>query len=132
VSFLLDTDVCSAYLRGNPAVFSRAVQHSGGLHVSAITVGELFTWVSRRSTPPSRAAGVRELLGFVTVLDFNAGVAETFGRVRGALLDAGRPVPLTDLMIAATAIHHDLTMVTHNVADYTAVPGLRIQDWLSP
>jgi tRNA(fMet)-specific endonuclease VapC len=48
------------------------------------------------------------------------------------LLDAGRPVPLTDLMIAATAIHHDLTMVTHNVADYTAVPGLRIQDWLSP
>ena len=37
-----------------------------------------------------------------------------------------------DLMIAATALVHNLTVVTHNVQDYADVPGLSIADWLVP
>jgi hypothetical protein len=33
LSFLLDTDICSAYLKGNPVVFNRFIQYGGGLHV---------------------------------------------------------------------------------------------------
>jgi len=55
-----------------------------------------------------------------------------FGEVRAGLLDAGLTTPEMDLFIAATALAHDLTLVTHNVQDFTHIPGLTIQDWLNP
>jgi predicted nucleic acid-binding protein len=54
VSFLLDTNIRSAYLKGEPRVFSRFIQHSGGLAVSAIVVAELYSWVYRAKTNPQR------------------------------------------------------------------------------
>jgi tRNA(fMet)-specific endonuclease VapC len=35
-------------------------------------------------------------------------------------------------MIASVALVHDLTLVTHNTADYQNIPGLRLDDWLIP
>jgi tRNA(fMet)-specific endonuclease VapC len=37
-----------------------------------------------------------------------------------------------DLLIASVALVHDLTLVTHNTADYQNIPGLRLDDWLIP
>jgi predicted nucleic acid-binding protein len=37
-----------------------------------------------------------------------------------------------DLLIAATAIVHDLTLVTRNVTDFQGIPNLRLVDWLKP
>jgi predicted nucleic acid-binding protein len=48
------------------------------------------------------------------------------------LLDAGTPAPGMDLMIAATALVHNLTLVTHNTRDYANIPDLRLIDWLTP
>ena len=58
--------------------------------------------------------------------------ARKFGEVRGTLLQQGISIPTTDLMIASTALVHNLTMVTHNTADYRHIPGLRLDDWLTP
>lgn len=58
-------------------------------------------------------------------------VALAFGLLRGEMLDSGRTVPDMDALIAATAIHEDLTLVTHNVSDFLGIPNLRIQDWLA-
>jgi len=44
----------------------------------------------------------------------------------------GIEVPTVDLMIASVALVYDLTMVTHNTADYENIPGLRLDDWLTP
>ena len=68
----------------------------------------------------------------VRVIDFDSGCAERFGQLRGALRQQGISVPTTDLMIASVALLHDLTLVTHNRADYQNVPGLRVDDWLTP
>jgi predicted nucleic acid-binding protein len=45
MSFLLDTDTCSAFLKGNRNVQNRFLQYGGQLHISIITVGELFSGV---------------------------------------------------------------------------------------
>jgi tRNA(fMet)-specific endonuclease VapC len=37
-----------------------------------------------------------------------------------------------DLMIASVALVHNLTLITHNTADYQHIPGLRLDDWLVP
>ena len=49
--------------------------------------------------------------------------------MQAGLLDIGSPAPGMDLMIAATALLHDLTLVTHNTQDYAVIPGLRMVDW---
>jgi predicted nucleic acid-binding protein len=132
MSFLVDTDTCSAYLKGDQRVWSRFMQYSGGLHVSAVTVGELVTWAKRAKAPAQRWVDLQGLLGVVTVLPVDMAVATKFGELRAALLDAGTPAPDMDLLNAATALVHQLTVVTHNTQDYANVPGLRLDDWLVP
>ncbi|MEX0865978.1 MAG: type II toxin-antitoxin system VapC family toxin [Pirellulales bacterium] len=130
VSFLLDTDICSAYLKGNSQVWQKVMQHAGQLHVSTITVGELFTWASRQDASPKRRESLEAFLQDVTVLDVTRAIAERLGELRAVCFDTGRATPDMDLIIAATATVHDLTLVTHNVQDFADVQGLRIQDWL--
>lgn len=132
MSFLLDTDICSAHLKQRPGLTHRFIQHMGRLHISAITLGELSTWASRKKASPRRLAMLQALLSDVVVLDVDARVAGRFGQLRAALLDAGRPTPEMDLLIAATALEHGLALVTHNVADFANIPGLKIEDWLVP
>jgi len=132
LSFLLDTDTCSAYLKGHPLVFNRFLQYSGGLAISTITLGELFTWALRAHAPPQRLQDVQDLLQLVVVHDVSLAVARKFGELRAALFDAGTPAPEMDLFNAAVAMVHNLTVVTHNTQDYAAIPGLRLADWLVP
>ena len=132
MSFLVDTDICSAYLKGDRRVWGRFLQYGGGLHVSTVTVGELFTWALRANASPARLQGLLDLLRDMTVLDLTLDVARKFGEVRAGLLDQGQTTPEMDLLIGSTALVHGLTMVTHNVADYANIPGLTVVDWLTP
>jgi tRNA(fMet)-specific endonuclease VapC len=130
MSFLLDTDICSAHLKGNRTVSSHLLQYSGRLHISALSVSELFTWAKRNNAPPARLIAVRELLLAMQFLDVNLEIAEKAGELRAMLLDQGKPLPNLDLHIAATALVHGLTLVTHNVRHFSPVPQLSIDDWL--
>src|SRR6266849_4632324 len=132
MSFLLDSDTCSYYLKNDPVVVSRVMLHFGSLSVSVITVGELLTWAMRANAPPERLKGVRDLVQSSIVLEVNLPVAERFGEIRAGLLDQGLAVGQMDLLNAATALVHTLTLVTHNVKDYANIPGLTMDDWMIP
>ena len=132
MSFLLDTDICSAQLKGNRAVHNRFLQYTGGLHISTVTLGELYTWALRANATPKRMNALQTLLSDVAVLDVTAEVGRRFGETRAELLDRGLPPPGLDLLVAATALVHDFTLVTHNTQDYSNIPGLRLTDWLVP
>jgi tRNA(fMet)-specific endonuclease VapC len=95
-------------------------------------LGELYAGAYHVSDPRPLLTKIADLLNDVQVLNFEHGCAETFGRVRGTLLQQGISVPTTDLMIAAVALVHNLTLVTHNTVDFRHVPGLRRDDWLTP
>ena len=72
------------------------------------------------------------LLQEVNVLDFDRDCANEFGRVRIQLRRSGIEVPSVDLMIGSAALVYDLTLVTHNTTDFRNIPGLRLEDWLTP
>jgi tRNA(fMet)-specific endonuclease VapC len=132
MSFLLDTDICSAYLKNDPVVVGRVMLHYGGLNVSVITVGELLTWALRAHAPPNRLKVVQDMLKGAAVLEVTLSIAEKFGEIRAGLFDRGITVGEVDLLNGATALVHNLTMVTHNTNDYSDIPGLTIDDWLLP
>jgi tRNA(fMet)-specific endonuclease VapC len=132
MSFLLDTDTCSAHMRRPARLAHRFVQYTGRLAIPTIVLGELYVGAYNHPNPPRLLALISDLLQEVRVLDFDAACAERFGRERGALLQQGISVSRMDMMIASVALVHDLTLVTHNTADYRNIPGLRLDDWLIP
>jgi tRNA(fMet)-specific endonuclease VapC len=132
VSFLVDTDTCSAYIKGNGRVLNRFAQYAGHLHLSTISAGELYVWALRRKASAKRFLDVQELLQDVVVLEISLAVARKYGEIQATLLDAGIPGPQKDVLIAATALEHGLILVTHNTSDYANVPGLTVDDWLVP
>ncbi|NQU19740.1 MAG: type II toxin-antitoxin system VapC family toxin [Candidatus Nealsonbacteria bacterium] len=131
MSFLLDTNICSEYLRRPPRLFHRFVQHSGRLYLSAIGLSELYTWAYKQDDPSRIASAIADLLHAIRVLPFDEKCAEVLGRIRGNQLRQGISYGSIDLLIAATALTHDLTLVTHNVKDFEHVPDLRIEDWMA-
>jgi tRNA(fMet)-specific endonuclease VapC len=133
MSFLLDTNICSAHLKRPAGLMHRFVQHSGGLYIPTVVLGELYAWAYRRPDPTSLLDKIEnDLLSDVVVLDYDPPCAKEFGRLRGLMLQQGLMVSRLDLMIGAVALVHNLTLVTHNTADFEKIPGLRLVDWLTP
>jgi len=132
MSFLVDTDICSAYLKGDNRVYGRFLQYGGRLHISAVTAGQLFTWALVAGPTSNRMQRLLGLLRDMTFLDVNRSVSEKFGDLRVQQIRQGHRTPDTDLLIAATAMVHNLTVVTHNQRHFATVPGLSLQDWLVP
>lgn len=132
MNFLIDTNVCSAYIKGNRVVWSRFLQHAGGMALSVITVGELWTWAKRTKTRPQARLAVTELIDVLDIIEIDFQIALRFGELRAQMLDAGQPIPDMDAMIAATALVHNLTLVTHNTTDFQSIAGLQLVDWLDP
>jgi tRNA(fMet)-specific endonuclease VapC len=131
--FLLDTNVCSEYLKRPGRLAHRFVQHSGGLAVSAVVLAELYSWVSRRHSPKVLCDMIEDdLLECVSVIEFDHSTARRFGLLRGQLLTQGLTVDALDLMIAATALEYDLVLVTTNTRHFANIPGLQLEDWLAP
>lgn len=97
------------------------------LVVSMITVGELRAGVLSATDPAARAVRLRSLAKALETepLPIDDRVATAWAELRGRLRDAGRRLAVNDSWIAATAIAHDLSLVTQD-RDYTDVPGLTV------
>ena len=72
---------------------------------------------------------LQAFLGAFQSLPFDDAAAEAYGRLRAELARRGTPIGPNDLMIAAIALVHDLTLVTHNTAEFSRVSDLRFEDW---
>ncbi len=133
MNFLLDTNILSAHLRRPSGLAHRFFQYSGRLSTTSVVLSELFVWAYNRPDPTKVLNAIDELLSQeVSVLDFDRDCANEFGRIRIQLRRSGVEVPSVDLMIGSVALVYDLTLVTHNTTDFQNIPGLRLEDWLTP
>jgi tRNA(fMet)-specific endonuclease VapC len=132
MTHLLDTNICSAHMRRPAGLAHRFFQSAGRIAISSVVLAELYAGAYKHPNPARLLVLIRELLDEVAVVDFDSASAEQYGKLQGALLQRGISVPTADLMIASVALVHDLTLVTHNTADFRNIPGLRLVDWLMP
>jgi tRNA(fMet)-specific endonuclease VapC len=132
MTHLLDTNICSAHMRQPSGLAHRFFQYAGGIAIPTVVLAELYAGAYKHPNPPKLLGLIADLLQEVAVLDFDSACAEQFGKSQGNLLQQGISVPVADLMIAAVALLHNLTLVTNNTADFQNIPGLRLDDWLTP
>lgn len=129
---ILDTNTISYYFRGDPQVVPRLqAQRPADLGVPAIVEYELRYGLLR--LPPEaaapRLAALSNLLRPMQRLPFDSGCAAQAARIRAELENAGTPIGPHDILIAATALHHQATLVTRNVREFGRVAGLQWLNW---
>lgn len=131
--FLLDTNVISETIRKLPDANVMDWLDSvdaDQLHVSVLTLGELHKGVlaladARRRERLSQWLATKLPAWFDDrVLTIDMAVATRWAELLAA---AGRPLPAIDSLLAATALRHDLAIVTRNVRDFV-LPGLGVFD----
>ncbi len=132
MTFLLDSNMASAYLKRPATLAHRFLQHSGRIALPSMALAELYAWAYAPPDPTARLGSIRQLREAVVLIPFEEIAAEVYGRLEVGLRRGGIVVDTPDLIIASVALAHDLTLVTHNVRHFQPVPGLRVEDWLDP
>jgi toxin FitB len=137
--YLLDTNVISEYNREglpHPGV-AHWMQNTPEalLYVSVLTLAEIEKGILRKEEGRRR----RELQRWFTedlqarfagrILTFDLHAASRWAHLIAALLDKGRPLPTLDSQIAATALAHDLILVTRNVKDIEGTGVTVLNPW---
>ena len=126
--YLLDTDWIVDCLNGQEAAI-RVVRtlSRDRLGTSIITYAELYQGAYFARDPVAALRVLADFLQGITVLSLTIPVAERFGVLRGSLPRQHRQqIGDMDLLIAATALHGDLTLLTRNVRDFSLVPSLKL------
>jgi tRNA(fMet)-specific endonuclease VapC len=133
--YLLDTNIISQLMR-QPA--GAAMQRVGALLkrdspsqicTSVLVQCELLFGVHRTASA-RLLQRYEEAMNFITVMPLDTAVAEPYATLRSQLERAGTPIGPHDTLIAAHALALGATLVTAD-AEFTRVPGLRIENWLS-
>jgi tRNA(fMet)-specific endonuclease VapC len=130
VNYLLDTNICVYAIKRVAGVLERLQASSPDeFGISAVTVAELWFGAAKSTRPKSTRASVDAFLSPFEILPFGIDAAADYADIRRDLEKRGRPIGERDLLIAATAKSRKLTVVTHNVREFTRVPDLKVEDW---
>ncbi len=131
MKYLLDTNACIRVLNGSsPALIDRLrAQAPHDIGISTVTRAELLYGARRSSRVSDNLRLLGQFFSPFALLPFDDACADHYGAIRADLAGRGRPIGPNDLLIAATARAHDLTLVTHNVREFTRVVGLKVEDW---
>lgn len=129
--YLLDTCTVSDFVKGNRSTLEKIYSLSPrDLYLSAISYMEIEYGLKNN---PQKALVIQnvlhDFLGSIHILDFSTEEAISAGLIRVDLKKMGKPIGPYDLLIAATAIHHNLVLVTSNVKEFQRVKGLTCEDW---
>ena len=128
---LLDTDICIYLIREQPTtVVARFNEYAvGDIGISTITLAELEYGVSKSSKPAKNKDALDQFTTPLVIADFDRAATVSYGKLRTALEKKGQMIGGMDLLIAAHAVSLNMPVVTHNVREFTRVPGLRVETW---
>jgi tRNA(fMet)-specific endonuclease VapC len=129
--FLIDTNVISDFVRSNKGVINSLHKTSPGeVFISSITLMEVKYGLLLN---PEKAIKIEpvinDLISAIRILPFTEKEAVVAAQVRSTLKSSGKPIGPFDLLIAATSITHQLTMVTANLREFMQVPNLQVMNW---
>ncbi|MGD0089644.1 MAG: type II toxin-antitoxin system VapC family toxin [Planctomycetota bacterium] len=129
---LLDTNCCIRHLRSpskSPLSGRLAGQVYGAIVLCSVVKAELLFGALYGQQPQKELAKLEAFFGLFPSLPFDDQAAEEYAKIRSVLTAQGTLIGPNDLLIAALALAHDLTLVSHNTGEFRRVPGLRVEDW---
>ena len=127
--YLRDTCVCISMFRNEGRV-RETLQKVGvqNCYISEITVAELYFGLAKANDKKRKLDDIREVQRLFRVIPAYSSYKE-YGEIRHSLEHTGQRVDQFDLLIGATALHHNMTLVTSNLRHFERMEGLKIENW---
>jgi tRNA(fMet)-specific endonuclease VapC len=132
VRYLLDTNILSDLIRnpGGRAARRLAVVGEPAVGTSIVVASELRYGAARKGSP-QLSARVESVLESLDILPLDQPADHSYAEIRLHLDRLGTPIGPNDLLIAAHALALDLILVTDNVAEFSRIPRLSLENWLA-
>ena len=133
MKYLLDTNICIYSMNNrHPRLTEKLLTIlPDDISISSITVGELEYGAAKSRWGARTRQMMYAFLSNFNILPFDNADAICFGNLRAALALAGTPIGAYDVMIAAQGLTKGLIVVTHNIREFSRVPDLELEDWVS-
>ena len=129
--YLLDTDIIIYSLKGHPVLQENLRRHlNDPLQISIVTCLELYYGAYKSPQITGNLAKVKKIEETLEVIPLGTETAEIFGRLKAQLEIKGTRLDDFDLMIAACALTHNLTLVTNNEIQFQRIDGLKLINWI--
>ena len=129
--YLLDTDIIIYSLKGHPVLQENLRRHlNDPLQISIVTCLELYYGAYKSPQVTGNLAKVKRIEETLEVIPLGTEAAEIFGRLKAQLEIKGTRLDDFDLMIAACALTHNLTLVTNNEMHFRRIEGLKVTNWV--
>jgi tRNA(fMet)-specific endonuclease VapC len=131
--YLLDTNTCIFILnKTSPRALERmSTLPRNSIVISSVTVYELDRGARKSFHVAENLAQLELLKTRLQSLSFDDAAAHAAGQVFDSLRRLGTPIGSNDTLIAGHALALNATLVTNNTKEFTRVPGLQLEDWLS-
>lgn len=124
---LLDTNIVSFVLKQHPLASAYERHLLGATHcISFVTEAELWAGAEKNGWGEARLQALQQALRQYKLLGYQPEISRTYATVVAARQRAGRPISFQDAWIAATALAHDLPLVTHDRRDFQGIAGLKL------
>jgi tRNA(fMet)-specific endonuclease VapC len=128
--YLLDTDTIIYSLKGHEAVQQNLAAHiDEPMLLSVISLMELYYGAYKSQKKASNLSKVKIIEKTFEILPAGSENAEIFGMLKSDLEKHGNPLDDFDLIIAACAMTHNLTLVTNNYRHFERIDGLKLANW---
>lgn len=127
--YLLDTNICIYFLKGQYNL-DKEIEKAGlnNCYISEITVAELKFGAENSESQEKNRKTVDHFVSQFTIIPiFNS--LEVYAKEKARLKKKGFPLDDFDLLIGATAISNNLTLVTRNVSDFERLKAIEIENW---
>jgi tRNA(fMet)-specific endonuclease VapC len=135
MNYMLDTDTCISLLDGREPekqqnILARLERlHRPELFLSAVTVSELAFGVENSRFRKANLAALDTFLLDFRVMPFDETAAREAGQVRAELEKKGQRIGVMDTLIAGHAKSLGLPLVTNNLADFSRIRSLKVENW---
>lgn len=127
MKYLVDSDYVADYLGARPHAMKLLSSFAkDDLSISLITYGEIYEGIYFGRDPQKITEVFERFLCFVDTIPLTKPIMQQFAQIRGKLRRKGQIIGDFDILIAATAIQHNFTLVTRNIKDYARIPSLRL------
>ena len=102
------------------------------ISLCTVVTAELRHGALVSANPTGNSADVELFISRITILTFDEVASAIYANIRADLEARGLLIGPLDMMIAAIALANNLTLVTHNTAEFSRIPGLNFVDWELP
>lgn len=130
VHYLIDTNIIIYRLKNLGNVNANFLKNKDNhMSLSVISYGELVFGAKKSKAVERNMETVNAIKSIFPLLEITSEIMNIFGEIKAYTQKIGKTIDDMDLLIAATAITNNFTLVTHNMKHFKNIPNLKVEDW---